>query len=215
MNFFAHGRTFVDEPYRLAGVATPDWLSVLNRRIRARSKYAAPHLDDPDERIAAIARGVTQHHADDKWFHQTATFVEMNLAFTVELRDRIQDDEGFRPRFLGHILIELLLDATLIEDQPEQLDVYYESMRSLDFDFVERAVSQMTNRPAENLRVLIPRFCDERFLYDYGDDEKLFLRLNQVMRRVKLAPLPAEVKDFFPEARRQVRFRRDALLLSP
>ena len=215
MNYFAHGRTFVDQPYRLAGVATPDWLSILNRRVRARSKYAAPFLGDDDERVAQIAQGVTQHHDDDRWFHQTAVFVELNFEFTARLRELMPDDDGLRPRFLGHILIELLLDAELIQEDRSQLDRYYESMRSLDFDFVESAVSQMTNAPATNLRTLIPRFCDERFLYDYGDDGKLLRRLNQVMRRVKLAPLPDTVVHFFPEARQRVAANRAALLASP
>lgn len=215
MNYFAHGRWMLDEPYRLAGVATPDWLSILDRKVRARSKYAAPFLSDPDPRIAQVAKGVTQHHHDDRWFHQTEAFARLNLEFTVQLKERIVDDEGFRPRFLGHILIELLLDAILIEESPEQLDQYYESMRSLDYAFVEGAVSRMTNRPAANLRLLIPRFCDEAFLYDYVDDEKLFRRLNQVMKRVKLEPLPRSVIPFFAVARGEVRSHRDALLAAP
>jgi len=212
VNFFAHGRSIIDQPYQLAGVATPDWLSVLDRRTRARSKYAAPHLDDPDPRIAQLAKGITKHHDDDRWFHQSRTFVEMNLEFTVEIRELIGDEDGFRPRFLGHILIELILDSTLINDEPELLDAYYESIRSLDYAFVEAGVSRMTNKPATRLQELIPRFCDERFLYDYQDDDKLLVRLNQVMRRVKLSPLPERVKDFFPHARREVRQRRGALL---
>ncbi len=212
MNFFAHGRFLIDQPYQLAGVATPDWLSVLDRRTRARSKYAAPYLDDPDPRISQLAKGITRHHNDDRRFHQTLAFVEMNLEFTVALKQILRGDEGFRPRFLGHILIELILDSTLIVDQPEMLDEYYVAIGSLDFAFVETGVSRMTNKPAARLQELIPRFCDERFLYDYQDDEKLLFRLNQVMRRVKLSPLPNRVAGFFPHARQRVRQRREALL---
>ena len=40
MNYFAHGYAFLDDPYFLAGTAVPDWLSVIDRRMRARSKLA-------------------------------------------------------------------------------------------------------------------------------------------------------------------------------
>ena len=45
MNYFAHGREFVDEPYFLAGTAVPDWLSVVDRPTRIRSRQALEHVD--------------------------------------------------------------------------------------------------------------------------------------------------------------------------
>src|SRR3984957_18435669 len=38
MNYFAHGIRFVDRPWFLAGTALPDWLSVIDRRVRLRPK---------------------------------------------------------------------------------------------------------------------------------------------------------------------------------
>ena len=35
MNYFAHGRQFVNQPYFMAGTSVPDWLPVLNRRVKA------------------------------------------------------------------------------------------------------------------------------------------------------------------------------------
>ena len=49
-------------------------------------------------------------------------------------------------------------------------------------------------------------------MYDYLDDGKLLSRLNQVMRRVKLPPLPPALLPFLPEARQRVSERRDELL---
>ena len=68
-------------------------------------------------------------------------------------------------------------------------------------------------RRAQGLAALIPRFAAERFLSDYGNNAKLFCRLNQVMRRLRLLPLPASFASLLPEASRQVR-RRKAELLS-
>jgi hypothetical protein len=70
----------------------------------------------------------------------------------------------------------------------------------------------MATRPSERLAAFIPGFCAERFLYDYLENEKLLKRLNRVMQRVKLQPLPDEFSAILPDARRQVAERRRELL---
>ncbi|MBP87208.1 MAG: hypothetical protein CMJ64_10890 [Planctomycetaceae bacterium] len=212
MNYFTHGRHYLDDPYFVAGTAVPDWLSVVNRKSRARSKLAKPLTDHNDRTLSAVARGVVQHHHDDDWFHQTRAFAELNWHFTKEVRDRLPRDDGFRPSFLGHILVELLLDATLVEGDPRRLDEYYAVMDSLDPNAVSDAVNLMVTQQTGMLAFFIPRFSAERFLYDYLDDEKLLFRLNNVMRRVKLPYLPDTLTEFFPKARRLVRDRMAELL---
>lgn len=212
MNYLAHGWRFAGEPYVLAGTAAPDWLSVIDRKVRLRSKTAAEFVADDDPLLSAVARGVVQHHADDAWFHATAAFNELSLAFAVEMREALPGDEGFRPSFLGHILVELLLDATLAEDEPRRLDDYYAALASIDPQQTERAISRLATRPAERIAALVPRFAAERFLYDYLDDGKLLTRLNHVMRRVGLPLLPPGLVELFPAMRRQVRERMNDLL---
>lgn len=212
MNYFAHGRRFVHDPYFLAGTAIPDWLNVVNRKARARSRLAKPFVNHENEVVAAVAGGIVQHHYDDDWFHQTRAFAELSLEFTVEIRDRLPRDDGFRPSFLGHILVELLLDSELIDERPELLDEYYAAVGELDADIVTDVVNRMVTRPVPTLALLLPRFCSERFLSDYADDHKLLWRLNHVMRRVKLPALPDSLATFFPKARQKVRKRKDELL---
>lgn len=212
MNYFAHGHQYLDDPFFVAGTAVPDWLNVANRKAKARAKLAQEWLDDDDPRVASLARGIMQHHYDDGWFHQTRAFVELSCQFAVELRDRLNQERGFRAGFLGHILVELLLDAILIEKLPGQLDRYYEVIDQLDSSWLALTINKMTTRPAPLLEPLIPRFCRERFLYDYLDDDRLLWRMNHVMRRVKLSPLPLELVSFLPTARQRVRDRQAELL---
>ena len=162
--------------------------------------------------MAAVARGVVQHHADDAWFHATPAFNELSLAFAVEIRDALPGDEGFRPSFLGHILVELLLDAALTEDEPRRLDDYYAALAALDPAATEAAIDRLATRPTEQVAALIPRFIAERFLYDYLDDGKLLTRLNHVMRRVGLPQLPDSLAGLFPAMRQRVRERMTELL---
>ena len=215
MNYFAHGRLFVDEPYFLAGTAVPDWLNVVDRKVRVRSKHALPHSDDADPQVAALARGVGQHHRDDAWFHETQAFTDLSWRLTVVVRDALAPDPGLRPSFLGHILVEILLDATLIAEDTAGLEAYYRAIERLDPHAVQDAVNRMAPNPCDRLAPLVAGFCRERFLWDYTDDARLWYRLNQVMRRVKLAPLPEPFQDLLPEARRLVAERKMELLTPP
>ena len=212
MNYLAHGWRFAEQPYFLAGTAVPDWLNVIDRKMRARGKTAALFVDDADENLAALAQGIVQHHRDDEWFHQTTAFNELSLAFTLKVRDLLPADDGFRPSFLGHILVELLLDATLTEEDPSRLDNYYGALSQADPTFLQGAINRLSTRQSDKVAYLVTRFLQERFLYDYAEDGKLLVRLNHVMRRVGLPQLPAELAELFPAMRATVRQRRHELL---
>ena len=212
MNYFAHGRRYVTNPYFLAGTAVPDWLNVVDRKIRARARNARLLVDDPDAITSTVARGIIQHHEDDDWFHRTQAFAELSLRFTCEIRDSLGPDDSLRCHFLGHILVEILLDSVLIEKHPTQLEDYYAALLQVDGELVARIVTRISGRPSIGLAWLLPRFIEERFLWDYPLDDKLLIRLNQVMRRVKLAPLPGHFKDLLPAARSAIRNRVDELL---
>jgi hypothetical protein len=190
MNYFAHGHRFLDDPYFLAGTAVPDWLSVADRKVRAHRHRALPFVSHPNPYIAALARGIVQHHHDDAWFHATDAFNQVTWQVTSLCCDALPKDDGYRPSFLGHILVELLLDDALIAADPPRLARYYTTLETIDPATVELVVSEIAGRPAQNLAWFIDRFRQVRFLCDYADDLKLIFRLNQVMSRVNLLPLP-------------------------
>jgi hypothetical protein len=212
MNYLAHGRRFTHDPYFLAGTAAPDWLSVIDRKMRLRSKTVVHHINDADPIRAAFARGVMQHHADDDWFHQQIAFVELSLQFTLQIRDLLAPDDGFRPSFVGHILVELLLDACLDEDDPQLLPSYYAALAQLDPAIIQQHINALATRQTVQLVNFLPRFRAENFLADYKNDVRLLQRLNQVMRRAKLQQLPDSFLTLIPGARQQVRSRQRELL---
>lgn len=212
MNYFAHALPFVDDPYFVVGTAVPDWLAVVDRQVRVRARHVEPLGDDVDPRVAALARGVCQHIRDDRRFHETRVFAETMLAITALVRDVLNAESSFRPSFLGHLLVEVLLDAALIDEYPQQLEAYYRAVETVDPWLIQDTVNRVAARSTERLALLVSRFSAERFLSDYGDDAKLMIRLNQVMRRVKLTPLPDEFAAILPQARRLVACRRYELL---
>lgn len=212
MNYLAHALACLNDPYEVAGAAVPDWLCLTRPRLRCRSRHAQPHVDAADPLHAAVARGVVRHHADDDWFHQTPTFGDLSLELARRVRRVTADSDGMRPSFLGHILVELLLDATILTAEPRQLDRYYDALAEVDPAKVAAAVGRMTGVDAEQLAPIIARFVELRFLYDYADDELLLIRLNQVMRRVRLPKLPPGFTTILPAARTLIAAARDNLL---
>jgi hypothetical protein len=212
MNYLAHSLECLDDPYQVAGAAVPDWLCLTRPRLRCRSRHARPWVEHDDPTTASIARGVVRHHADDDWFHQTAAFGDVSLELARRIRRVTGDDDGMRPSFLGHILLELLLDSTIHASEPAVLDRYYEALAEVDAAAVAAAVGAMAEVDAAQLAAIIDKFCELRFLYDYADDDRLLFRLNQVMRRVRLPELPARFTTILPGARILVAEHRDALL---
>jgi hypothetical protein len=212
MNYFAHGYRFIDNPYLLAGTAVPDWLSVADRSVRAHRARALLFVDHADPRMAAVAKGIVQHHHDDAWFHNTDAFNQLSWQITRQCCAALPQDEGFRPSFLGHILVELLLDAALIAADPARLEQYYAVLETVDAQTVQQTVNAIAGRSTDRLTWFIGQFCQMRFLCDYADDGKLLFRLNQVMRRVNLASLPDSFLSVLGPAREVVTARAAELL---
>jgi hypothetical protein len=218
MNCFSHAYRFLDaDPYFIVGTAMPDWLTLVDRKVRVRKKNAQALLDNrrpgsngetADSKLDQLANGIIRHHVDDDWFHANQRFVEMNLEFSVELREMFKPDPGFRPHLVGHIVIELLLDAILTERDVSQLERYYQIVGGVDPRIVQSGVNAISARSTEMLTWFIPRFLTERYLFDYLTDGGVFYRLNRVIKRAKLAELPEDkMLDWLPAAR--VRVQRD------
>jgi hypothetical protein len=213
MNYFAHALPYLDRPYFAASTGVPDWLMVADRQVRLRIKYVEPFLNDSDPLLAEIAGGVLDHLKQDVRFHNTRAFAELSWQLTVTARDALHDMHGLRPSFLGHLLVEVLLDAKLIEENPKLLEEYYRLLEQIEPNLVQAAVNRMASRPTERLAVMIDKFRRQRVLWDYLQDDKLLMRLNQVMRRVNLPILPDDFSNIFPNARQMVYCRKNELLL--
>jgi hypothetical protein len=212
MNYFAHALPFLDQPYFMAGTGVPDWLTVCDRQVRARARHVEPLLNDSDPIMAAVAGGVLQHLRDDARFHETRAFAETSLELTVLARAALGDGSDFRPSFLGHLLVEVLLDAVLTAEDPARLEAYYTALAAVNADLIQQAVNRMVPRPTERLAPMIVAFGEHRILWDYLEDGKLMVRLNQVMRRVGCDPLPESLAALLPTARQLVADRRQKLL---
>ena len=212
MNYFAHAMNFLDRPYFAAGTGVPDWLTVCDRGVRMRGRHLEAFCPGGDCRAAEVVDGILRHIRDDGLFHQSRAFAELSLELTIESRQALSDDSSFRPGFLGHLLVEVLLDASLVAENPGKMEDYYRVLGSIDATVVQGAVNGVGRRRTERLATMISRFYQERILCDYLEDGKLMARLNQIMSRVKLPRLPESFIEVLPPARELVENRRGELL---
>lgn len=200
MNYFAHAWRFLERPEFVTGTALPDWLSVVNRRLRFRSAQLTPALSHGDPRVAEVAAGVRQHLLDDAKFHNSQAFSECLVTVLRSIRPFL-NGAAVPPVFLSHLVMELLLDARLIENRPDAVERYYGALERVCPSWTEWAAGQILGQPIIGLAEFVRLFCKERILRDYSDDRALLRRINQVMRRVRLP----ELEESFVEALRLAR----------
>ena len=105
-----------------------------------------------------------------------------DVELTACVHDALGGETGLRPTFLGHLLVELLLDAALIVDAPDRLTAFIELFRR------------------------------ERVLWDYLENDRMMVRLNQVLRRARLDDLPDDFAATLSIARKPAADRKLDLL---
>lgn len=196
----------------MVGCCVPDWLSAADRKCRVRENRAKEFVAHSDPFVASLAQGIVQHHHDDHWFHQTQTFAEMSMLFAVQAREELPKDSGFRTSLLGHIVIELLLDAYLNQQHPGKLNLYYEQVASVDAKQLQETVNMFAPKSTEKLVDYHRNYISSRFLFDYSDDAKLLYRLNGVMKRVKLNELDESILPWLGTVRKRVYDKAEDLL---
>ena len=180
MNFLAHAWTLGPEapPEVVLGVALPDLAGVHDRRAPRVALEVASRFEE--EGAPLLARGVRAHHAADSCFHELPAFKEECSAIRGELAKLpLESVRGF---FLAHLLLEVLLDAALLEGDPTLVTRFYEAIETSPREKAARLVS---SKDAPGLERWIDRFLRARFLNDYATDEGLVFRVEQVLNRAR------------------------------
>lgn len=206
MNYLAHSlaAVFDDDDlavWRVAGTSLPDWLRVIDKRARLRPEVLELANVD-DDRHRALRDGAQRHHDDDLRFHTLDAFETENHAVTLELRAR---DPNCRASTLGHVMVELLLDAALMERHPTLLARYYAAVDAIDEGVVAAFVRSACARPVEHAEIFLDRFRRARFLGAYADDDGLLDCLRGVWKRAGLGAIDVAVRDVIRDARPRVR----------
>ena len=214
VNYLSHAAAFLDDPALATGAVLPDLLSAIDRKCRVRKRHVDRVLaeDDLPPGQCSIVRGLAEHLDDDHWFHGTEAFLTTSSATARLLREALPGDQTHRVGFLGHILVELFLDAWIEKQRPGTVDRFYAAFASVDPAVAEAAVNRCASRPTDRLAGFWGRFVGERFLADYVTDEGLFRRVNHVLKRVGLPQLKDSLLETLSDARHLTEARASELL---
>ncbi len=189
MNYLAHAVAVLDDPWLVAGTSLPDWLRVVDKRARVRPA-ALRALELPRGSPQARLRdGALRHHDDDLRFHTLPVFGALSDEAVHAIR-ALSDDPRLRATTLGHIAVEMLLDACIEERRPGSIARYYDALDALDDAHLAACARAFTARPLEGFETLAVRFRRARFLESYGTDEGVVGALAGVCRRAGLASPP-------------------------
>ncbi len=213
MNCLAHAIRFLDQKWFAIGTGLPDWLGMSDRKVRLRPKHVDPIAEGTGD-AADFCRGIQQHWVDDDWFHTTPAFHEVTTRIGAMFKQRFDAGDNFRSGFLGHIACELLIDGVLAEHDPTALDRYYKLVESIDAVDLQNKVNALGAKPTDTIVSFMERYLSDQFLRDYLTDSGLLYRLNRVLARVRLDPLPDQASCVVAESRELVREQLPSLLSS-
>lgn len=182
MNYLSHYFTDYQpgRPHFNAGLILPDLLVRCNRKWRVRK------LDLPEEAplpVQELAMGCNQHQMRDHLFHTSPEFEGEADQLKMALRNNGFRKLPFRASFMGHIIIEMLLDRLLVHDHPELLSSFYG-----DLEQVADAELLAFGRHADfNAAAFLPyyqRFLEARYLGSYVHNEQFIFALNRIFSRI-------------------------------
>ena len=187
--------------WRVAGTSLPDWLRVVDKQARVRPDVLDAVDVGDDVRFAALRDGARRHHDDDHRFHADEAFDAHSADLAARFRLLAP---GLRASTLGHILTEMLVDASLMAADPTLLPRYYAGLDGLDDDVIAGFARRATGRPLLELPTLLRRFRSSRFLELYASDAGLLDCLTGVCQRAGLPLPPSTSTTLIAEARREI-----------
>ncbi|MEM9984193.1 MAG: hypothetical protein AAF804_03790 [Bacteroidota bacterium] len=200
MNFIAH--YYIDRQIEqdlfVAGVCTPDWVSIFNRKVRVK-EGRLPSLDGATHSLPeqAFHLGVRRHLEVDGLFHTSSFFKEETGILNRLFEQYLGPDQVPRSFFVAHVLFELVLDKVLIQADPSLLGDYYHHLDSCDLDRLVELTEWVTGASLPGYQAFIRRFITKKYLYQYTDWDHVVYVLRRILERVTITEYAFLYQDSF------------------
>lgn len=211
MNYLAHALPVLGDPWLVAGTSLPDWLRAVDRRARVRPDTLHAIAVDVGSHAARVKAGALKHHDDDQRFHSDARFEALTEQAVLAIR-ALSPEPRLRASTLGHIVVEMLLDACIEEAHPGSTARYYAALAELDAVELAAIAQRLSGRPLPSFASLLPRFARARFLFSYATDDGVVGCLEGVCHRTGMPMPPDGTNDVIAQLRPQVRAAATELL---
>ena len=145
--------------------------------------------EDPDPIVAAVARRRRSASPRRRLVSRNIGLPEIESRFRGQsFASLLEETPNLRPSFIGHVLVELILDASPQREVSRENGILLRADRpKVDSQKIEDAVNLFSSRPTRQTgpghRAISSRKDSS---YDYDTDEGIVYRMNRVFARIKL-----------------------------
>jgi hypothetical protein len=173
------------------GLILPDLLGIYNRKW----KYSAKSIPENDQHYTQINSGAIRHLQTDHEFHNSEWFENKRQEVKSLLYRQNLNFSPFRPFFISHILVELMLDRVILKKNIETADNFYADMDLINDNVIFNLLNKSNFVPAGEFVSFFNRFRQHRYVYAYADNEKFIFSLNRIFSRVNNPIFEGEFKE--------------------
>ncbi|MBI3142576.1 MAG: hypothetical protein HYZ16_07100 [Bacteroidetes bacterium] len=184
MNFVAHYYCHhrADNHFNF-GLLFPDLLGIMDRKFKL-THFERQYLGgDP-----ALLLGIDHHKLADGLWHNGDYFTKKTAKIHKVLSLYGMDKPPYRPFFMCHVILELLIDRHLVLNMPQVANDMYEDLESINETFL----SGLFNSPqrTETFKLFFARFVANRYTLSYASNEMFVYALNRLFSRANQPALP-------------------------
>ena len=134
----------------------------------------------------ALLEGCLCHYKRDKQFHTSAFFEKYQDIINRALKSVPFTGDVQRKWFIAHILTELLIDRTFVKTFPEYVDLFYESLNTIDDVELKGFMGYYGLADSTEFFKFFDQFRSVKYIYYYADNNKFLYSLSRIMMRVGL-----------------------------
>jgi hypothetical protein len=155
----------------------PGFTKTYNRKIKSFSGTLEP-------KEKQIHEGIKSHFAGDKVFHNETYFTGAMDDLKTAMLQRGIDRKEVRISVLAHLLVEMLIDKSLITSIQNLATDYYRTLETLDEKAVHHYLEKLSLN--EEKQIYLDRmmwFMSNRFLHNITDNEKIAAGVCRIYKR--------------------------------
>lgn len=194
MNFLSHYHIHSREEDEFNfGLLFPDFLGIVNR-----SYKLGQFLNDYSNGSSAFIHGVDYHVRADAYWHSCTYFKEKCQLLKEVFQSHGFGERPYRPFFMTHVALELLIDRQIVRDQYHLGEGMYASLARVEQDFLGSLFLEKAE--TERMLTFLKKFVEKRYVFLYADNELFVYALNTLFSRIghpQLAFSNAENRDTF------------------
>lgn len=191
MNYLSH--YYLDQssndPYLILGTVLPDLFRVGDRK-RRMPEQAIDFFSQASH--SALQKGVNKHHLIDRLFHNALFFHKYSQAISKLLRSAELVGMPRFQHFYGHILLEILIDKSLLNEQPELVTSFYELLHQVDLNEVNEFLKlKGLDEHFDSFAEQFQAFLHYRYLEHYLNPGGVVLAMTKIAKKMHRYDLSA------------------------